>query len=243
MFPSPSSAPYPFVQLDQSTCLAKQLSPLRPSPGLQALPSWAQKTLEKHASDPRNEKSLQQLEQGKTGDALWDAAQQQLASTGAPSPPPFSPLLCLSCNESLAQMAEELPVPVRVSPAIPCIIFLWLSRHKGRTFICLQHWQAIAICLLQRVAVVFLSSNNLYFHQYPIVPCNCGSLHFGMHCSCGKPLHVVATQVWKYLATSTVPYTLKAEAFRDGWQLSMDICHGCVLIGAPGHDLMPHQSA
>ena len=52
--------------------------------GLQALPSWAQKTLEKHASDARHEKSLEQLEQGKTGDALWDAAQQQLASTGLP---------------------------------------------------------------------------------------------------------------------------------------------------------------
>lgn len=53
-----------------------------PCPLSQALPSWAQKTLEKHSSDPRHEKSLQQLERGQTGDKLWDAAQQQLADTG-----------------------------------------------------------------------------------------------------------------------------------------------------------------
>ncbi|KAK9842891.1 hypothetical protein WJX74_003996 [Apatococcus lobatus] len=49
---------------------------------LKALPSWAQKTLEKHSSDPRHEKSLPQLERGQTGDKLWDAAQQQLVDTG-----------------------------------------------------------------------------------------------------------------------------------------------------------------
>ena len=58
---------------------------------LQALPEWARKTLQKHASDPRPHfKTDEQLEKGTTGDAMWDACQHQLVLTGQlPSVPPI----------------------------------------------------------------------------------------------------------------------------------------------------------
>ncbi len=50
---------------------------------LAALPEWAQKTLHKHLSDPREYTySLQQFETAQTHDALWNAAQLQLLKTG-----------------------------------------------------------------------------------------------------------------------------------------------------------------
>ncbi len=48
----------------------------------QALPQWAQQTLARHSSDAREVKSMEQLEQGQTGDAIWDAMQHQLKTTG-----------------------------------------------------------------------------------------------------------------------------------------------------------------
>ncbi len=52
---------------------------------VQAVPRWSRNTLERHAGDPRPLMSLAQLEAGATGDALWDAMQQQLVLTGEPS--------------------------------------------------------------------------------------------------------------------------------------------------------------
>ena len=50
---------------------------------VQALPDWSQSTLQAHLSDPRPHlKSDEQLDKGETGDAIWDAAQYQLALTG-----------------------------------------------------------------------------------------------------------------------------------------------------------------
>ena len=49
----------------------------------QVLPKWAQKTLRAHQGDRREIKSQQQLEQGTTGDEIWDALQHQLNTTGA----------------------------------------------------------------------------------------------------------------------------------------------------------------
>jgi hypothetical protein len=51
---------------------------------LQALPKWAQETLARHSSDSREVKSMQELEEGRTGDAIWDAMQHQLKTTGKP---------------------------------------------------------------------------------------------------------------------------------------------------------------
>ncbi len=49
----------------------------------ESLPEWAQKTLQKHAKDPRPVVySLQQLEQSVTHDHLWNAAQTQLVREG-----------------------------------------------------------------------------------------------------------------------------------------------------------------
>lgn len=48
-----------------------------------SFPQWAQKTLEKHRSDPRDYiYSLQELEQAETHDPLWNAAQQELVYHG-----------------------------------------------------------------------------------------------------------------------------------------------------------------
>ncbi|KAK9817818.1 hypothetical protein WJX72_002689 [[Myrmecia] bisecta] len=49
---------------------------------LKAVSKWAQTTLLKHAKDPRSLKTQEELEVGRTGDALWDAMQHQLATTG-----------------------------------------------------------------------------------------------------------------------------------------------------------------
>ena len=47
------------------------------------LPEWAKKTLEKHASDPREHVySLEQFETASTHDPLWNAAQRQLLQEG-----------------------------------------------------------------------------------------------------------------------------------------------------------------
>lgn len=48
-----------------------------------ALPAWARKTLDDHAGDPRPTLySLQELEQARTHDPLWNAAQRQLLREG-----------------------------------------------------------------------------------------------------------------------------------------------------------------
>lgn len=48
-----------------------------------SLPDWAQKTLAEHASDPRPViYDLETLEQARTGDPIWNAAQRQLVSEG-----------------------------------------------------------------------------------------------------------------------------------------------------------------
>jgi deoxyribodipyrimidine photo-lyase len=48
-----------------------------------SLPQWAQKTLEKHASDPRPKLySLEQLETAATYDTLWNSAQMDLVTKG-----------------------------------------------------------------------------------------------------------------------------------------------------------------
>jgi photolyase PhrII len=43
-----------------------------------AVPNWAQETLQKHARDRQAPKNLEDLLRAKSGDALWDAAQQSL---------------------------------------------------------------------------------------------------------------------------------------------------------------------
>ena len=49
----------------------------------ESLPSWAQTTLDEHATDERPTKyELEQFEQGQTHDALWNAAQMQLVREG-----------------------------------------------------------------------------------------------------------------------------------------------------------------
>jgi len=48
-----------------------------------SLPDWAQTTLEEHASDPRESVyTLEEFEQAKTHDPLWNAAQRQLVTEG-----------------------------------------------------------------------------------------------------------------------------------------------------------------
>ncbi|QNI31453.1 deoxyribodipyrimidine photo-lyase [Alloacidobacterium dinghuense] len=50
---------------------------------LECAPEWAQKTLREHARDKRNpEYTLEQLEQAKTYDDLWNAAQMQMVKYG-----------------------------------------------------------------------------------------------------------------------------------------------------------------
>ena len=53
---------------------------------VQALPQWARDTLTQHAGDPRELKTMRQLEEGSTGDKMWDALQQQLVATGMQCP-------------------------------------------------------------------------------------------------------------------------------------------------------------
>jgi len=49
----------------------------------ESLPGWAQKTLKEHTRDEREHVySLEELEAGKTYDALWNAAQMQLVREG-----------------------------------------------------------------------------------------------------------------------------------------------------------------
>ena len=50
---------------------------------LQALPQWSQQALQQHADDARDVKALEELENGQTGDAIWDAMQHQLKTYGA----------------------------------------------------------------------------------------------------------------------------------------------------------------
>ena len=50
---------------------------------VQALPQWAQAALQQHEGDAREIKTLEQLESGTTGDAIWDAMQHQLMTNGA----------------------------------------------------------------------------------------------------------------------------------------------------------------
>jgi photolyase PhrII len=47
-----------------------------------ALPAWARDTLAENAQDPREELSWERLARGRTGDALWDAAQRSLLIHG-----------------------------------------------------------------------------------------------------------------------------------------------------------------
>ena len=49
---------------------------------LDALPEWARATLDAHAGDERDVLSLERLERGRTGDALWDLAQRSLVAHG-----------------------------------------------------------------------------------------------------------------------------------------------------------------
>jgi deoxyribodipyrimidine photo-lyase len=43
---------------------------------------WARKTLVEHAADKRERYSFEQLERGRTGDELWNAAQREMVETG-----------------------------------------------------------------------------------------------------------------------------------------------------------------
>ncbi len=49
---------------------------------LDALPDWARRALDAHAEDAREVLSLERLERGRTGDALWDLAQRSLVAHG-----------------------------------------------------------------------------------------------------------------------------------------------------------------
>ena len=48
----------------------------------ESLPPWAKQTLDDHRGDPREVLPFETLEQGKTGDEVWDAAQRQLVTEG-----------------------------------------------------------------------------------------------------------------------------------------------------------------
>ena len=48
----------------------------------QALPQWSQQALQQHMRDAREVKTLEQLENGGTGDDIWDAMQHQLKTYG-----------------------------------------------------------------------------------------------------------------------------------------------------------------
>ncbi|MFO0882374.1 MAG: deoxyribodipyrimidine photo-lyase [Candidatus Saccharimonadales bacterium] len=65
-------------ELSDNFCLYNQNYAL-----LEGAPQWAQKTLQKHASDPREFMySLEQFERAETHDEAWNAAQTQLTQTG-----------------------------------------------------------------------------------------------------------------------------------------------------------------
>ncbi len=49
---------------------------------LEPLPEWARATLAEHAADPRETLTMERLERGLTGDALWDACQRSLLAHG-----------------------------------------------------------------------------------------------------------------------------------------------------------------
>ena len=49
---------------------------------IEALPPWAQKTLAAHAGDPRPHVSLDDLEQARSPDPVWNASQRQLLEEG-----------------------------------------------------------------------------------------------------------------------------------------------------------------
>ena len=49
---------------------------------LEPLPEWARATLAEHAGDPRAPLTMERLERGQTGDALWDACQRSLLAHG-----------------------------------------------------------------------------------------------------------------------------------------------------------------
>ncbi len=70
---------------------------------LQALPQWSKQALQQHAGDAREIKSLEQLENGTTGDAIWDAMQHQLKTYGTAFAFDFPTGLCLTsiCVHSL----------------------------------------------------------------------------------------------------------------------------------------------
>lgn len=48
----------------------------------ESIPEWARRTLEAHASDPRERYTLEELAAGQTGDEVWNAAQRQLLREG-----------------------------------------------------------------------------------------------------------------------------------------------------------------
>ncbi len=50
---------------------------------LSSIPEWAKETLAEHADDPRPERyTLAEMEEARTGDPIWNAAQRQLRSEG-----------------------------------------------------------------------------------------------------------------------------------------------------------------
>ncbi len=62
--------PAPSMSMHNEVCL------------FQALPQWSQQALQQHMGDAREVKTLEQLENGGTGDAIWDAMQHQLKTYG-----------------------------------------------------------------------------------------------------------------------------------------------------------------
>jgi deoxyribodipyrimidine photo-lyase len=48
----------------------------------ESLPQWSRATLGRHAADPREVYPLEALEQARTGDPIWNAAQRQLLAEG-----------------------------------------------------------------------------------------------------------------------------------------------------------------
>jgi deoxyribodipyrimidine photo-lyase len=48
----------------------------------ESLPQWSRATLGRHAADPREVYPLEALDQARTGDPIWNAAQRQLLAEG-----------------------------------------------------------------------------------------------------------------------------------------------------------------